>query len=280
MTRLPKKILSAVDLSPISENVLKWTQYLARFFQSEVTVLHASSYEFPPYYLESSPSFKEEVDAHWETLTDSLEERTASVMGEGISWQTVVFQDHPIDAILNWSEKNSADLLILGSRGRSGAAKLLLGSVSENILQLVGCPTLVVREASSGPEQLERILCPVDLSYSTQDSINLGSALSAAAEAQLYLLHTTDTRTKRGLLTQEVKDWLSEEAQERCQSFSIRRKGDAPEQIIQWARQHDVDLVVVGAKYRPFLEFTTLQPETERILRYSPCSVLIVPYRS
>jgi nucleotide-binding universal stress UspA family protein len=252
---------------------------LASKFQARVTVLHASSYQFPPYYLESSPSFREEVEAHEELIRDRLKEQTAKILGKETPWETHLSGEHPIDAILEWFKKNPADLLILGSHGQSGAAKLLLGSVSENVLQLVGCPALVVRRTGSDPAQLKKILCPVDLSYSNRDCVRLSAAMTVSMGAQLYLLHATDTQTEPGFLSQEVRDWLPEDVHLKCQSFLVPKKGDAAEQIICWARDHSVDLIVIGARHRPFLEFTTLGRTTERIMRHSPCPVLIVPQR-
>ncbi|MGZ4832050.1 MAG: universal stress protein, partial [Terriglobales bacterium] len=52
--------------------------------------------------------------------------------------------------------------------------------------------------------------------------------------------------------------------------------GDTAEQIVVFARQHDSDLIVVGAEPRRFLEFTVLGRTTERVVRHGPCSVLVV----
>jgi nucleotide-binding universal stress UspA family protein len=54
-------------------------------------------------------------------------------------------------------------------------------------------------------------------------------------------------------------------------------EGDAAEQIVHRSRTREADLVVLGAEHRRFLEFTTLGRTTERVMRYSPCTVLLIP---
>ena len=76
---------------------------------------------------------------------------------------------------------------------------------------------------------------------------------------------------------QRLCDWVPQEVRGRCQISEVVGRGNPAEQIILMAREHSADLIVMGAQHRPFLEFTTLGTTTERVMRHSLASVLVIP---
>ena len=90
-----------------------------------------------------------------------------------------------------------ADLLVLGTHGRSGFQRLFLGSVTEKVIRHTTCPTLVVPPRApdvpaTTPVQFRRILCPVDFSESSLDALAYAINMAEEADGRLTLLHVVD----------------------------------------------------------------------------------------
>ena len=99
--------------------------------------------------------------------------------------------------ILDRIDVVDADLVVMGSRGRSGVQRLLLGSVAERVLRQASCPTLVVprgvAETIAEPSPpFKRILCAVDFSDGSRRALTYGIGLAEEADAHLTVLHVID----------------------------------------------------------------------------------------
>jgi nucleotide-binding universal stress UspA family protein len=82
-------------------------------------------------------------------IQESLGVLAAAVREAGIECQTKSVEGNPGDEIVDYAAKIGADMIVMGSHGRSGVRRLLLGSVAEKVLHRTTCPVLVVpaREA-------------------------------------------------------------------------------------------------------------------------------------
>jgi nucleotide-binding universal stress UspA family protein len=278
---VPKRILCPVDLAPNSFEILEWAKHVAKAFNAHITIVHAGFYDVPAFVKESMiPAYTDEMMLELNrTLQEQVERLADSVLGEEVLWDAVVMNGHPTEVILGWAEEHRTDLVIMGSHGRSGISRFLMGSVSENVIQHVTCPTLIVRNRPSVPTRLERILCPLSTTYLTRECLDLASYLASSVGGELYLLSAVDEITELVDSYRTIANRLPEGMKDRSHVFEIVKKGNAAEQIIRWTRDHKVDLVVFGANHRPFLEFTTLGTTAVRLIRHSPCSVLLVPWR-
>jgi nucleotide-binding universal stress UspA family protein len=168
----------------------------------------------------------------------------------------------------------------MGSHGRSGAARLLLGSVAENVIREAGCPALIVRgpEIVGGQWSLKRVLCPVNSTEMAQECAEVAAGIAGGVGADLSFLRVVEHEPADDAARQQLCRWAPESVRSRCQISEEVIQGDAAEQIILFARRENVDLIVLGAERRPFLEFSTLGRTTERVLRHGPSSVLLVPH--
>jgi nucleotide-binding universal stress UspA family protein len=64
---------------------------------------------------------------------------------EGVAVKAFVLSGRPADAIIETAQEKNADLIVLGSHGRTGVERLLMGSVAERVIVLASCPVLVVK---------------------------------------------------------------------------------------------------------------------------------------
>jgi len=277
----PRQILCPVDLSSGSSLVLGWAGLFAKEYEAEVTILHADLCLPPPYFTQSQiAGLIETMKQERQSLRRSLSRLAKATLDQTVSREILVEEAHPFDAISAWIRVRPPDLVVMGSHGRSGVARRLLGSVSENVMRHVSCPTLIVRRQGSGenPPKLDRMLCPVSFADHDQVCMELSSTVAAKFGAELFMVHAVEEGADDLVRVQEALcDWVNERTAASCRTSGVVREGNAAEQIIRWARGHQVDLVVIGAQHRPFLEYVTLGTTTERVARHSSCPVLIVP---
>ena len=275
----PKQILCAVDLGPASRLVLGWARLFAQAFGARVDVLHSDWMEPPRYFTPAQIKLiTEETEKRKAKLLEELAGMARQMFGAQAELVVNVVEGHPVQVLRDHMKARRPDLLVLGSHGRSGVARLMMGSVAENIVRESPVPALIARGGDAAPAGVRRILCPVSFTDVARGCLETSAALASAFHAPLDVLHAAEDPAAR---PEEVHDrlcqWVPGEARGQCQVTEIVRHGDAAEQIILHAREHPVDLIVLAAEHRPLLEMTTLGTTTERVMRHSPCSVLVLP---
>lgn len=137
-----QRILLATDGSASALAAADLAQKLAIQLKADVVVV--SAYQPIPRFLgepEASQRMAEHV-AEREALTDSL---VARMTEAGVHAIPEILEGPPADAILRVANARGCDLIVMGSRGRGGAATLLLGSVSQKVLSHADVPVLVAK---------------------------------------------------------------------------------------------------------------------------------------
>jgi nucleotide-binding universal stress UspA family protein len=140
------KILCATDFSEQGQAAEAETVTLARALGAEVVYLHVSAE--PMLYGESPFSIrnlKDVYDAQQRWVEDALKARVAAIQAMGTTARWVLRAGVPYEQIVAAAEEEKADMLVLGTHGRSGLNRLLLGSVAERVVRLAPCPVLTVR---------------------------------------------------------------------------------------------------------------------------------------
>jgi nucleotide-binding universal stress UspA family protein len=280
----PRQILCPLDLTPASEGVLSWARLIAEAFGSHIEIIHADWSEAPYYFTQGQIGELVAEAAHRrKTLSRQLHQLAEKVLGSRVPFKTSLLDGAPVDMILDHIRKSPPDLIVMGSQGRSGFDRLLLGSVAENIARHAVCPTLIVKGPGLPSDQhpIRNILCPVTLTDTAQHSISIAADVAAALAADLSLLHIVEHNALPVEdAHQQLCQLVPDEVRTRCRATEIVRTGDPAEQIILDARSEHPDLIVLGAPHRSFLEFSTLGRTTERVLRHGPSPVLLVPFRT
>jgi nucleotide-binding universal stress UspA family protein len=275
----PKTILSLLDLSQASGNVLNWTRLFGEKFGSEIQILHAMWPPVPRAVSQAeSEQLLEEFEERRVELRRALRAQADQVFDNRIHCEIGIGVGHPVKVVLDGMGQLRPALIVLGSHGHDGMARSLMGSVAENVVRESAYPTLVVKGADLSPGQktLNRLLCPVDLSQSAADSLDAAVSLAGTFGASLEVLRVLPASAEVEPELQRLQQWVPAIVRQRCPASQTVRAGDTAEQIILFARQHAVDLVVVGVEPRRFLEYTVLGRTTELVVRHGPCSVLLL----
>jgi len=326
----PRQILAATDFSELSTCALRHAVTWAQRFHAELTVLHAQ--EFPPIGTDpyfGSYSLAGLLDTTRDALAQELAEYVAKHVPPDVPVHRELMTGPPTAVIEEYAASTHADLVVLGTHGRGGVSRLLLGSVAERALRLSQRPALIVRQpdadvapddaARSAPPapRLRHVLCPVNYTDIARAAFEHARAVARAFGASLTVVFAVEP--SHGYLApgelrsaeEQLQAWLQDtqndtetpgrpspgdgspsepgatkaatpaagEAPSHCQMQPIVRQGDAGEQVIRLAREADVDVIVIGAQHRTFVDTTVLGVTTVRVTRHAPCPVLVVPRR-
>jgi nucleotide-binding universal stress UspA family protein len=162
--RLYRRILVAVDFSEHSNQTVAHGTNLAARCGAEVTLLHVlqiPEYASVPY--QGNPHLNvDELTACFSGAEHSVVKQQAKeklaalearVHQQGIKAESLLYEGHPFEQIVEVAKSTGADLIVIGSHGQGGLTRLtrlLIGSTAERVVQWAPCPVLVVKGAESG----------------------------------------------------------------------------------------------------------------------------------
>jgi nucleotide-binding universal stress UspA family protein len=185
----------------------------------------------------------------------------------------------------------------MGTHGRNGFERLLLGSVTEKVLRKAACPVMAVPPpaVSAGKLPYTRLLCPVDFSDSSEAALRFASSLAEEADARLTILHVFDWQPDDLMTarfdTAEYYEAVEQQARERlerlvidevrvwCKPETVTTRGKPYREILALADANEVDLIVLGVRGRNPIDLALFGSTANQIVRRARCPVLTVPAR-
>ena len=293
------RLLLATDGSQGSAVAADYAFALARSWGASLTLMNV---------LEGPPGLDPENSVNQLYLTELMKQATselstlkARAVDRGITAHTRIATGIPSEEVLSVATAEDPDLIIVGTRGKTGLAYVLLGSTAERIIRGACCPVLAVRAQSYGEEQavgnrrdpthLERILVPVDFSNCSLDALEYAVLVSQRSRASLTLFHVLEPisygldftfphRAKRESIkadhTKRLSDLVSALASAGVSSEFQMSGGLPTDSILDAARKKPADLIVMGTHGRSGLSHALFGSIAESVLRKSSCPVLMV----
>lgn len=280
-------ILHPTDFSKAAEPALRVARRLARDHGARLILLHV----VPPAVVDGElavalPQVQDDIlDGH---------RRHLEALAAGASADCRVVEGQVVPEILRLVEEASCDLIVLGTHGRSGVARTLMGSVAEAIVHRAPCPVITIRpssrlepaatrEAGVRPGQADRplfpvILHPTDFSACSHHALELAQSL-AHGGGRLVVLHVVDEQgIADAIYDQEIEERLCGlRPDDPTIEFESRLlKGDAAETLLHEAGALPCDLIVLGTHGRTGLNRIALGSVAESVLRRAECPVLAV----
>ena len=300
-----KHILCPVDFSEFSRHAFDRAVAVASSHGADVTVLHvlpvASAVPALPYGPEGPGPFGFEAVDRDRTLAELprflLPEHPADVR---VRYEVI---DAPSlhREILLQIPRQSADLVVMGTHGRSGFDHLVLGSVTEKTLRRARVPVLIVpphdpQVVPAGRDPFRRVLCAVDFSHDSVKAMEYAASFARHAAGRLTVLHVVEPMpigydpmvgTSFDLAGYEHSLEESGRAQLRtfapdstaagCEVETMLTRGRPYKEILRIAAERQSDLIVVGVHGRNAFDRLVFGSTTEQIIRRAPCPVLAVP---
>jgi nucleotide-binding universal stress UspA family protein len=233
--------------------------------------------------------------------TGRLTELKTRATDQGLSVQTQTATGIPSEEVLAAAKSEDAELIVVGTKGKTGLQHVLLGSTAERIIRVAPCPVLVVprneeehvwwpRRANQhgGPN---RILVPIDFSDCSIEALEYAALVAQRTKASLLLLHVlepvsygldftlphvaTREQTKH-VITERLSGLAAALTAAHVKSEYLIHGGIPSDSILEVARTEQVNLIVMGTHGRRGLAHAFCGSVAEFILRKSPYPVLTV----
>lgn len=293
-----KRILFATDFSQWARRAEDYACSLACSWQASLTVLSVA--EFPP-------GLNPDYPVNQQYLAELLKQASSQLVGlkgraerRGIVMTTKVATGIPSEEVITAARVEDSDLIIVGTRGKTGLAHVLLGSTAERVIRGAPCPVMTVRMevADTGdegdlsrPVTLGRILVPVDFSDCSLDALEYAAVLAQQAKASLMLLHVLEP-VSYGLdftlghirTREQLRESWTKRLEELASSLTVtqipvdfRLRGGLPaDSILDSAQALPCDLIVMGMHRRRGISHALSGSVAEAVLRKSLCPLLTV----
>ena len=197
-----------------------------------------------------------------------------------------------IEAITDTAQEVPTDFVLVGTRGRTGIARFFLGSVAERVARFAPCPVMVANHVR-GP--LKQIVIGYDGSRGARRAVSFVDKLPLAPDSEICIGTMLTPKEAGGFLPAPLRDEIESmmkserrgakqglaEVTQLLQASGRRvitelRDADPAAGLLQLAEERKADLLVVGAQGISEVEQFLLGSVSDKVLRHSPCSVMIV----
>jgi nucleotide-binding universal stress UspA family protein len=293
------KVLVAMDDSKFSQAALQAVVSQIRPADAEVRVLHVVA----PLTVSASPqmaaAYAPELQDQIKTGHELVDRAAETLRAEGFEVDTSVYQADIREGILESAAHWGADLIVLGSRGRKGLPRFLLGSAAEFVARHARCSVEIVRKqgktgtgSARKPGQRKegmRVLLAIDDSRFSEAATQAVIAQDLPQGAEVKVVHVVDlalpipTSYAAGFRQESLK--RGEELVRRTEQLLAKvgykvltavGEGDPRAKIVDQAKRWNADLVILGSHGRKGMEHFLMGSVSEAVARYAPCSVYIV----
>jgi nucleotide-binding universal stress UspA family protein len=282
-----RNVLLATDFTPSSQTALLYALSIARRSRSRIIMAHVVNP--PAQRLFGQDAVQRALDGAWREAQSEITNLLIDGKLEGLTHQVVVRQGEVWPELEKLIAEFQIDMLVTGTRGRSGVWKMLIGSTAESIFRRATCPVLTVGPRLAAPHP------PVDgpkrVLYSTgfaPQSLNAGDytlALALRQQANLAMMHVVrqvenDSPQRRAEIEKDAKEKLAflvppDAALPARPDFFVRF-GDPASAILEVAKEWSADLIVMGVRPAERDGGRITRPTAYNVVSNAPCPVLTV----
>jgi len=292
-----RAILAAVDFSPSSERAFDYALAVAKRAGATLNVLHA--WRAPPWSppvgsppVDQTTLVESALDSWRRSAEQELGALRERAEGSGVACQSHLEIGVASETIARVVKEVGADLAVVGARGRSALAHVLLGSAAERVMRISTCPVLVVPERAQAPPRLPlgRIVVAVDFSPPARRALELALRLGEAlGRPEIVLLYAhylpREIETIVGAEVAQALDAVENRPHQQLEEWSHALGGEGwrvrcrvvherPEDaIVRLAEAEDAGLITLGVHGHVPLAATLLGSVAQRVVRRAPCPV-------
>jgi nucleotide-binding universal stress UspA family protein len=275
----PRRILCPIDFSAGATHAFRVAARLACELDVELEIVHA--WHLPPFTVGGEAPLPADaiqtlVDDAQRGLTDAIADahrlgcpHVTSQLVSGPPWERITELARP------------TDLIVMGTHGRTGVSRFLLGSVAEKVVRHAPCAVLVARPHGP-PERFKHLLVPVDFSETSKLALERAAELASRTGARVTLLHVLDmpdvllpqAEPPATAALDEWADLLEQRTSHEVQR--VVRTGVAAAQVLALASEDPtIDLIVMGSHGRVGIRRFVLGSVAEKIVRHASLPVLV-----
>lgn len=290
-------IVVGVDFTPCSAAALKQAVRIAQWNQANLDVVHVIEMLVSTEVLNLRPLTQFQMDIQAGLVCDARASwdafRHGMLGAEQLDLHVEV--DDPLEAILRRVRQHRADLLVLGSHGLSPDRRT--GTLATACVRQAMTKVMLVRDDHAGAFRC--VVACIDFSETSRTALQQAVRVTMQEGAALHVLHVCDGRSRdlhqpastgevhsdhqmqyrNGLLRrlEEFGESLRHEMGELKPEYDLFESRSHGNGIMEFARQVEADLVILGTRGRSSLRDMLWGSTAERVVRHTTCSILAVP---
>jgi nucleotide-binding universal stress UspA family protein len=285
-----KNILFLTDFSQPSEAALPFAVSVAREYGAKVHAFHVM---IPTYTTYMTPELTAAaLEAQEEVARDGMRRVESQLVG--LPHESIIERGTGIWSLLDEAIKEQAiDLIVLGTHGRTGAQKLLLGSVAEEVFRRSHVPVLTIGPAEHGGAhkggKFRRVLFATDFAAESLTAAPYAFSMAQENNAELILLHVMrqpeipltgrEAEDAKANTLAQLYEIVPAAAELWCRPEGVVQFGNPAEQILKVAKERNADLIVLGIRdAHGFMGAATHLERTtaHKVVAHATCPVLTV----
>ncbi len=294
-----KNILVPVDFSDCSNKALEYAILFGEKYGARLTLFHVIAlFQEDVNEAERVQELENYVKKQEDKIRRQMAGSEGKVSARGISVQTVIQRGiNPADTILEYVEENPFDLIIMGTHGRTGLKHVLQGSVAEKVVRLSPVPVLTIHR-DVHKFDFDDILVPIDFSMYSHKAVEFAVDLAHNFNSRLVFLHVIEQEIHPSFyaagvtsifeIDHDLKQRVIQNMQEFVEdfideNFSVKYvvlEGKAHREIVEYAKENNMDLIVIATHGLTGLEYLLLGSTTEKVVRWATCPVFTVKVSS
>lgn len=289
---VPRHMLCAIDFSPISIEALRYAILVAKRSGAQLHLAHV--WQLPVVSSADGAVVVglEMSDRIESDLTRQLADLAARHGGEHLAIETHLAMGEPAATTVTLATRLQCDVIVIGTHGRSGLPRVILGSVAERVVRMAHGRVIVVPppaedRPSFAERPVSRIVCPIDFSEGSELALRDAVELAETWGAKVTVVHGYSLSAYSSLgsaLAHGVERELRVDLENAVRRYASRgvamdimlRHGVVYEEIVAAAVEVSADLVVIGTAGRTGIARFMLGSVAERVVRSSPIPVMVV----
>lgn len=288
-------ILVPIDFSEFSDKAVETAFSLAERFQAKITLAHVivlfqEDFDEESRFQEYEEFVKKREGKAWQQI-QSLQGKAAD---RKISVNSVLLRGFaPTDALLEHIEENKYDLIVMGLHGRTGLKHHVQGSVAEKMVRVAPIPVLTIHR-SVQKFDIERILVPVDFSNHSRQAVDYAAGIARTFNGKIIFFHAIEPEVYpsayeynngplmdldpnlQTTVLKNLKEFVADAVDENLVEDYVVMKGLAHKEIVSYAGENHIDLLVIATHGLTGLEYILLGSTAEKVTRWATCPVLTI----
>ena len=218
---------------------------IAKATKSRITLLYADRFEPPLEFLHVEvSSMARAIERARRDARAELARYADQHLPPEIAHDVVVVEQDPAAAILGYAREHDVDLIVMGTHGRGGLQRIVLGSVAEAVLREAKVPVLTVHSVEPRT-RIAKILCAVNIDDPAHAALDCAFDLAAALDAELTILHARE----EGEPPMRFEERVPPELKGRIAVERLTPHRHVGDEIVTIAEQRGFDLIIVGGEH-------------------------------
>jgi nucleotide-binding universal stress UspA family protein len=269
-------ILVPSDFSEPALHALRYAGELARELNARLVLLYADPFVPPIDFSATVGGWDEESFEYAKVCAkEQLRIDANANLDPAVSYDFVVRVAMPLAGILDQAHESSAGLIVMGTHGRSGFRRLIVGSVTEAVMRHAEVPVIAVPPRSAAKPSIKTVVCPVIYKAQCRDALIFAAEIAPPDARFIVISANLDEEIERDDYLASLRAWIPEAIAARCDVQTI---GDehGVNSIEGFAKSTHADLIVAAEPAIRTTADVLRGTFAARILQHSECPVLTV----